>query len=69
MILHTIMFSFSEPRKVKLLAVMVMGFIGLAIAVATVLFSQEQAVVLSQISQELSQSPIGVIVTSIKGYF
>ena len=68
MILQTRMFSYSRRRKVKLLAVGIMGLIGLAVAVAAFLLTQEQ-VLLSQLNQEISQSPLGVVLTSIKALF
>ena len=68
MILQTRMFSYSRRREVKLLAVGIMGLIGLTVAVTAFLLAQEQ-VLLSQLNQEISQSPLGVVLTSIKALF
>jgi hypothetical protein len=56
-------------RKVKYLAVNAIGFAGVAIAVSAILFSPDQAALLSQMSHELSQSPLGIVVSTIKACF
>ena len=56
-------------RKIKYLTVNVMGLAGLTIAVMAIVFSQDQAAMLSQVGQDLSQSPMGVVLTSIKSLF
>lgn len=53
------------PRKVKIMTVNVMGMVGLGIAIAAIVFSQDQAERLSQIGLELVNSPLGLIVSSI----
>ncbi|MCP3674816.1 MAG: hypothetical protein GY829_10165 [Gammaproteobacteria bacterium] len=56
-------------RKIKCLTVNVIGLAGLTIAVMAIVFSQDQAAMLSQVVQDLSQSPMGVALTSIKLLF
>ena len=56
-------------RKIKYLAVYAMGLAGLTIAVMALVFSQDQGAILSEISTVLSQSPVGVVFTSIKSLF
>ena len=53
-------------RKVKHLAINAMGIAGLAIAIFAILFSQDQVALLTQMHQELSQSPLGVVLSSLK---
>jgi len=69
MLLQEKIFSHFSRRKVKYLTVNVMGLAGLVIAVIALLFSQDQVTVLSQLSQELSQTPLGTIIASIKLIF
>ena len=56
-------------RKVKYLTINAMGIAGIAIAILAILFSQDHVALLTQMSQELSQSPLGVIVSSLKALF
>lgn len=63
------MINHFNPRKVKFLTVNVIGFAGFLIATAAIFFAQDQAAILSQISQELSQSPVGIVISSIVSYF
>jgi len=67
--LQTKIISHFNPRKVKFLTINAMGLAGIAIAIAAILFSQDQAAVLSQLNQELSQSTLGIIFSSIKTLF
>ncbi|MFT5519928.1 MAG: hypothetical protein ACI9IA_000515 [Enterobacterales bacterium] len=56
-------------RKVKYLAINAMGIAGITIAILAILLSQDQVALLTQMSQELSQSPLGVVISSLKGFF
>jgi hypothetical protein len=56
-------------RKVKYLAINAMGIAGITIALFAILFSQDQVALLTQMSQELSQSPLGVVISSLKALF
>ena len=56
-------------RKVKYLTVNAMGIAGIAIAIVAILVSQDQVALLTQMGQELSQSPLGVVVSSLKALF
>ena len=56
-------------RKVKYLAINAMGIVGITIAIFAILFSQDQVALLTQMSQELSQSPLGVVASSLKAMF
>lgn len=56
-------------RKVKYLTINAMGIAGIAIAIFAILVSQDQVALLTQMSQELSQSPLGVVVSSLKALF
>jgi hypothetical protein len=67
--LQQMMLSQFNPRQVKYLTVNAIGLAGIAIAVTAVLISQDQVAALSQIGQQLLQSPIGSVITSIKSYF
>ena len=61
--------SHCNRRRVKCLAVNAIGLAGVTFAVMAILFSQDQATMLIQMSQELSQSPVGVVLSSIKSFF
>ena len=61
--------SHCNRRKVKCLAVHAIGLAGVTFAIMAVLFSQDQATMLIQMSQELSQSPVGVVISSLKSFF
>ncbi len=65
---HNILNHFNR-RKIKCLTVNVMGIAGLTIAMVAIVFSHDQAAMLTQVGQDLSQSPMGVILTSIKSLF
>ena len=56
-------------RTVKIMAVNVMGLSGIAVALIAVMYSQDQSAMLSQLTLELLQSPIGTVVSSIKALF
>ena len=56
-------------RKVKYLTVNAMGIAGISIAIVAVVISQDQVALLTQMGQELSQSPLGVVVSSLKALF
>ena len=56
-------------RKVKYLTINAMGIAGIAIAILAILVSQDQVALLTQMSQELSQSPLGVVLSSLKALF
>ena len=56
-------------RKVKYLAINAMGIAGITIAILAILLSQDQVALLTQMSQELSQSPLGVVISSLKALF
>ncbi len=61
---HNILNHFNR-RKIKYLTVNVMGLAGLTIAMMAIVFSHDQAALLSQVGQDLSQSPMGIVLTSI----
>ena len=56
-------------RKVKFLTVNVMGLVGLVIATVAVIYSHDQAALLTQLGSELAQTPVGSIVSAIKTLF
>ena len=56
-------------KTVKAMAVSVIGFTGLIIAALAFLFAQDQAVLLNQISLELTQTPVGAVLTTVKTFF
>ena len=55
-------------RKVKYLAINAMGIAGITIAILAILLSQDQVALLTQMSQELSQSPLGVVLYKLSTY-
>ena len=56
-------------RKVKHLAINAMGIVGIAIAIIAIFFSHDQVAMLTQMHQEISQSPVGVVLSSLKALF
>jgi len=56
-------------RKVKYLTVNAIGISGITIAIVAVLNSQDQVALLTQMGQQLSQSPLGVIISLLKALF
>ena len=69
MTLQTEVLNQFNRRKVKYLTINAMGIAGIAIAILAILVSQDQVALLTQMSQELSQSPLGVVLSSLKALF
>ncbi|PCJ48147.1 MAG: hypothetical protein COA74_09770 [Gammaproteobacteria bacterium] len=56
-------------RKIKCLIINAMGVIGVIIALIAILFAQDQVELITQVSQQLTQSPVGSVITAIKSLF
>ncbi len=56
----------SNPKKIKYLAINVMGVAGVILAIIAIAAAQDQSVVIHQITQELSQTSFGSLVSTIK---
>ena len=69
MTLQTEVLNQFNRRKVKYLTINAMGIAGITIAIFAILLSQDQVALLTQMSQELSQSPLGVVLSSLKALF
>ena len=65
---HKVLNHFNR-RKVKYQAVNVMAVAGVVIAIIALVIAQDQSAMLMQITEELKQTPIGSIFTSIKSFF
>ena len=63
------MLSQISRKKVKYLAINAIGIVGLVIAIIVILFTQDQAELLSQIGEGFSHSPVGLMISSIKSMF
>ncbi|MFT5451362.1 MAG: hypothetical protein ACI9N9_000846 [Enterobacterales bacterium] len=68
MILRQEVLNQFNRRKVKALTINAMGVAGIAIAILAILFSQDQVALLTQMTQELSQSPLGVVLYKLSTY-
>ena len=69
MILQQKVLNHFNRRKVKYQTINVMGLAGVVIAIIALLIAQDQSAMLMQVTEELMQTPIGSIFTSINSFF
>ncbi len=66
--LHEKMFIKLNPRQFKFLAIIVIGIIGIAIALGAYIFSENQTIILAEVGRDLFYSPVGSVIVSITSF-
>jgi hypothetical protein len=69
MILQQKVLNHFNRRTVKYQTINVMGLAGLVIAIIALIIAQDQSAMLMQVTEELMQTPIGSLFTSITSFF
>ena len=67
--LQQMLMSRFNPKKVKYLTINVIGLAGIAIAITSIMISQDQMAELSHLGHLLLESPVGDMISSIKYLF
>ena len=67
--IRKLMINKIDRRQTKDFATNLMGALGLIIALAAILLSQDQAALISQLSQDFTPTVLSHVIGSIKAYF
>ena len=69
MTLKAKLYYLASPRSVRQKTILAMGLLGMVGIMAAVVVTQDSGLILSELGQQVVQSPIGAVVSLIKSIF